>query len=89
LVYWRLSGGAPAGEIKPVRGDVAEALENTHARLENLIAAFDDEATPYLAQPRPAWAARYSDYGHLERLGEWAVDERVNNELVDEGGEVE
>jgi len=75
LAYWRLSGGDPGGEIKPVGGDIAEVLEDTHDRLERLIAAFDDPATPYLAQPRPDWAARYSDYGHLERLGEWAVDE--------------
>ena len=79
LAYWRLSGGAPAGEIKPLRGDVGALLEITHARLESLIAAFDDAATPYLAQPRPARAARYSDYGHLERLGEWLADD-------DEGG---
>ena len=75
LAYWRLSGGDPGGAIKTVGGDIAQVLEDTHDRLERLIATFDDPATPYLAQPRPAWSARYSDYGHLERIGEWAVDE--------------
>jgi ATP-dependent helicase/nuclease subunit B len=73
LAYWRLSGGDPAGEIKTVRGDIAGILSETYARLEDLMTAFEDETTPYLAHPRPSWAPRYSDYGHLERLGEWVA----------------
>jgi len=75
LAYWRLSGGAPAGKINAVSGDIPDLLAETRARLEALITAFEDETTPYLAQPRPGWAAKYSDYGHLERLGEWAVED--------------
>ena len=35
-------------------------------------AAFDDPATPYLSCPRPEAAPRFSDYGHLARVKEWA-----------------
>ena len=42
-----------------------------------LIAAFDDEATPYLSRARPMMErARYlGDYDHLARVREWALVE--------------
>jgi ATP-dependent helicase/nuclease subunit B len=76
LAHWRLSGGDPPGEEKPVaKGDaelrqlVAEALKG----LAELIARFDDERTPYRAWPRPEKAPRYSDYPHLARVKEWLL----------------
>jgi ATP-dependent helicase/nuclease subunit B len=39
--------------------------------LERLIAEFDDPETPYLSQPDPSRAPRYSDYRHLARIQEW------------------
>ena len=74
LAYWRLSGGDPAGEIKSperdaekLRAVITGALEGLH----ELIAAFDNPATAYLARPNPEKAPRYSDYTHLERVKEW------------------
>jgi ATP-dependent helicase/nuclease subunit B len=76
LAFWRLSGGDPAGEVKPVAKDAAalgalaaEAL----AGLRELVRRFDDRATPYRAVPRPERAPRYSDYAHLARIKEWSV----------------
>jgi ATP-dependent helicase/nuclease subunit B len=41
--------------------------------LHDLVARFDDPATPYRAVPWPDKAPRYSDYGHLARIKEWSV----------------
>jgi ATP-dependent helicase/nuclease subunit B len=72
LAYWKLSGGDPAGvEIWPkVDNEVLaeEALEG----LRQMIARFDDPATPYHAIPDPAWAPRFNDYAHLARVKEWS-----------------
>ncbi len=74
LAYWRLIGGDPAGEIKSPESDATklrDLIAGARAGLEDLIAAFDDPATPYRAVPVPAKAPRYSDYVHLERVKEW------------------
>jgi len=78
LEYWRLSGGDPAGEISApakdeasLRALIAEAWQG----LADLVARFDDAATPYRAVPRPEKAPRYSDYAHLARVKEWSVAE--------------
>ncbi len=76
LSYWRLGGGAPPGEIKPVKAKTAptsDALaEAALAGLKGLIHRFSDPAAPYHARPHPTHAPRYSDYVHLARVGEWA-----------------
>lgn len=72
LAYWRLSGGTPPGTIEPIESGPA-LVAAAAAGLERLIAAFDREETPYLSQPRPAAAPRYSDYGHLARIKEWSA----------------
>jgi ATP-dependent helicase/nuclease subunit B len=71
LEYWRLSGGDPAGERRPLGGgDVGALIARVLDRVTALIAHFDDPAARYLATPAPQWAPRYSDYRHLERLAE-------------------
>ncbi|HYC13208.1 MAG TPA: PD-(D/E)XK nuclease family protein, partial [Stellaceae bacterium] len=77
LEFWRLSGLTTAGEVKTVAegGDVAELIAEALAGLRDLIAKFDDPATPYLAAPDAAKAPRYSDYTHLERVKEWRASE--------------
>jgi ATP-dependent helicase/nuclease subunit B len=72
LAYWRLGGGDPPGEIRPL-DDPAALAEAALAGLERLIRAFDDPATPYRAIPRPAFVPRYNDYAHLERVAEWSA----------------
>jgi ATP-dependent helicase/nuclease subunit B len=78
MEYWKISGRDPAGEILLIKGkdqDTPEVLAVARKRLEELIAAFDHESTPYRSLPRPDWAPRYSDYELLARLGEWTPDE--------------
>ena len=72
LEYWRLSGGIPPGTIEAINSG-PELVAAAAAGLERLVAAFDREETPYLSQPRPAAAPRYSDYGHLARIKEWSA----------------
>jgi len=76
LLYWKLSGGYPAGEEKPAAKDakeVAELAEQALAGLTRLIARFDDPKTPYRSHPLPERAPRYSDYTHLARVKEWLL----------------
>ena len=80
LSFWRLSGGAEPGEIRPLKLDVRELAEEAEAGLRRLIAVFDDPKTPYRARPRPAMAPRYGDYDHLSRLKEWATAFAGNGE---------
>jgi ATP-dependent helicase/nuclease subunit B len=76
LEYWRLSGGRPAGERRPIaEGDPGALIDRVIARVKALIERFDDPSTPYLAVPSPLWAPRFSDYRHLERLAENEAEE--------------
>ncbi len=71
LEYWRLPGGDPPGEHKPiVDGDPAPLIDQVLAAVRRLIDRFDDPATPYPPVPNPRWQPRFSDYGHLERRDE-------------------
>jgi ATP-dependent helicase/nuclease subunit B len=68
LEYWRLSGGVPAGQRRPIGDDDPDKLiRSVLDRVRSLIERFDDPATPYLAEPARRWAPRFSDYRHLER----------------------
>jgi ATP-dependent helicase/nuclease subunit B len=76
LEYWRLSGGEPAGERKALgEEDPGALIDRTMAKVCELVARFDDPATPYLPVPILRWKPRYSDYQHLERLEEDPEDE--------------
>jgi ATP-dependent helicase/nuclease subunit B len=56
--------------------DAPDALaRDARAKLEKLIARYDDVATPYLARLRPMFAQRLDgDYDHLSRLKEWSAE---------------
>ena len=73
LLFWRLKGGAEGGEETTAGDDPARLAEEAAAGLAALIAAFDDERTPYEARPHPEMAPRYSNYLHLARVREWAT----------------
>jgi ATP-dependent helicase/nuclease subunit B len=76
LEYWRLSGGRPAGERRPIdEGNPDALIDRVVARVKSLIERFDDPSTPYLPVPSPRWAPRFSDYRHLERLAESEAEE--------------
>ncbi|MFI4947241.1 MAG: double-strand break repair protein AddB [Alphaproteobacteria bacterium] len=81
LEYWRLSGGEPAGERRPIGGeDPAALIDRTIGEIAARIDRFDDPATPYAAVPDPQWMPRYSDYRHLERLGEAEIEPEDEDE---------
>ncbi len=75
LVYWHLTGGfVPAEERTILRADaarIAAAVTTARDKLAALVAAFDDPAKPYLSQPHPGHAPRFSDYAQLARVAEW------------------
>lgn len=73
LEYWRVGGGTPPGRIDAVDSTVPDLIADARAGLEALIAAFDDETTPYHAAPDPRRSLRFNDYDHLARTGEWSA----------------
>ncbi len=73
LLFWRLKGGAEGGEEMAAGDDPARLAEEAAEGLRALVAAFDDERTPYEARPHPEMAPRYSNYLHLARVREWAT----------------
>jgi ATP-dependent helicase/nuclease subunit B len=78
LEYWRLSGGDPAGEPRALGDDdrtCSALIAEARVGLARLIAHFDQQRTPYRAQPRPEKAPRYSEVAHLARVKEWASGE--------------
>ena len=85
LEYWLIGGGrgdkpeqrriANNSEARDKsRGpyNIEEVTDATREGLCRFIAAFDDEAMPYLAEPRPEFAGTYNDYRHLSRKDEWS-----------------
>jgi ATP-dependent helicase/nuclease subunit B len=74
LAFWRLSGGDPPGEERPLDpASLPRLVEEARLGLEALVRAFDDPRTPYRALPRPDRAPRHSDYAHLARVQEWST----------------
>jgi ATP-dependent helicase/nuclease subunit B len=75
LIYWHLTGGFVAGEVRSLfRGDaaaIAASVDTCRQRLLALIDAYDDPARCYLSRPHPATAPRFSHYTQLARVAEW------------------
>ena len=77
LAYWHLTGGpTPGNEAKlfssrsvPVGEAIAEAIERLQGRIDD----FDRLETAYLSHPHPSMAPRFSNYGQLARVAEWAA----------------
>jgi len=72
LDYVKLSGGEPAGELKPLKADPLALGEAAIAGLVARIEKFDDPATPYLSRPHPQFMKYAGDYDHLARVMEWS-----------------
>ncbi len=77
LTYWHLTGGYVAGEATTLFKNDRERLEAVIAtakhKLAALVTAFDDPRQPYLSQPHPGAAPRFSDFTQLARVAEWAA----------------
>jgi ATP-dependent helicase/nuclease subunit B len=76
LIYWKLGGGQTPGAAITLFGSdpaaTVAAAEEAEARLRALVAAFDDEARPYLNAPHPARSG-WGSYDQLARRAEWAA----------------
>jgi ATP-dependent helicase/nuclease subunit B len=75
LAFWHLHGRGEGGDEKPIRANAATLAADAREGLAQLVAKFDDPATPYEARPNPDFAPAYSDYEHLARVKEWAAGE--------------
>jgi ATP-dependent helicase/nuclease subunit B len=76
LVYVKLKGGYPPGEVCDV--DFKEltadgAADHALAKLADLARRFEDEATPYRSLVLSMWKTRYGAYDDLARVKEWSV----------------
>jgi len=58
--------------MKPLKEDVAARAAAAKQGLLDLIAKFDDPATPYHALPGGGAMPAWNDYEHLERVQEWS-----------------
>ncbi|MFO1190181.1 MAG: double-strand break repair protein AddB [Alphaproteobacteria bacterium] len=72
LVHVILKGGDPAGEIRPVAGDIAPLVDIARQGLVRLIDAYDSPQMPYHVWPATGQGPAYDDYRDLERVAEWA-----------------
>ncbi len=74
LEAWAVGGGSSkdeGGSIRDMIGqkrDPVEVAEAAWDGLSRLLVQFSDPAMPYLAEPRPPLAPRFSDYRHLARI---------------------
>jgi ATP-dependent helicase/nuclease subunit B len=73
LQHWRLTGGTPAAEVKPVEGEPMALAHAALTGLRRLVGTFDLPHTPYQSVPDPETAPRFSDYAHLARIKEWSI----------------
>ena len=74
LRYIRAAGGEPPGEQIEVKAeDIAQLAEQARSGLAQLVAEFDNVATPYRAIRRPSFRYDYDDYAHLARVAEWSA----------------
>ena len=75
LRYVSASGGEPPGDQVDLKtGDVAALAADARQRLAQLVAAFDDAATPYRAVRRARFTYDFDDYAQLARIAEWSAE---------------
>ena len=74
LVYIRMSGGEPPGEIKALSDfDVMTVAEKHFAELKSLLAQYEQPQQPYLPALATEKVADRGDFDHLARFDEWAL----------------
>ena len=73
IAYVHLTGGDPAGQIKPLELPVMELAEKHLAELKKLLAAYAQEAQAYYPRAMMEKEDDESDYDHLSRFREWTL----------------
>jgi ATP-dependent helicase/nuclease subunit B len=73
LVYVRLTGGEPPGEVKALSElDIPSLAEKHFAELKTLLADYQRPEQPYLSLLAMEREADRGDHDHLARVDEWA-----------------
>jgi len=93
IVYYRLTGRGNGGELKDLTSskkgsasELAETLDITERRLNELIAYFATPAAEYLSNKIPKPRRTYvGDYDHLARISEWVATDQEEDD--DRGGD--
>ena len=74
LVYVKLSGGVPPGEVKELDlGPVMELAETQLAGLKRMLTGYANPGQPYLPRTMMFKDDEASDFDHLSRFREWAL----------------
>jgi ATP-dependent helicase/nuclease subunit B len=76
LVYVSVRGGDPPGEERIIEfknGDADLHAERALAKLQQVVARFEQEEQPYLPLVLSMWKSRYGIYDHLARVKEWST----------------
>ena len=73
ISYVKLSGGDPAGEVKPLDVSVMELAQKHLGELEKLLTAYASPAQPYYPRAMMEKEEAEGDYDHLSRFREWAL----------------
>jgi ATP-dependent helicase/nuclease subunit B len=72
LLYVRLSGGDPIGELISLGSMGVMETARTHlAGLKRLLVEYADERNAYIPRRIPKTETEVSPYDHLSRRGEW------------------
>lgn len=69
--YWNLGDPKDPCRIVTRSLDYRSVFAGAREGIGELVKAFDEEATPYLASPDPAFRAGYAEYDLLARWKEW------------------
>ncbi len=72
LIYMKLSGGIPAGEIKSAPANLQPLVRDAEAGMLSLITAYSHIEQPYMANPAPFRVDVEREYDYLSRWREWA-----------------
>lgn len=75
LIYWRLTGGEVAGEVKAIDATAEDYAAVARERLEHLAARWLLGDAPFASRPHPSRSAPGGDYDHLARIEEWSAGE--------------
>lgn len=73
LSYWKLGDKVICYNVTDEDYKL-NLIEKTEDNLQKLVSLFDFKTTPYIARPNPKHLPKYSDYEHLARVKEWAVE---------------
>jgi ATP-dependent helicase/nuclease subunit B len=73
LTYVSITGGMPAGELKPIKLPVMDTAHAHLQSLKDLLEDYQNEAQPYIPRYGFLLEEDKSEYDHLSRYREWVL----------------